>query len=221
MPAQALKDYYKILEVPAEATQEQIKKSYRALAFQYHPDTNPDSQYAIAHFLEIQEAYSVLSDHQKRKKYDEERWLSGMSKRAKDQVAVTPQWIYREAKKLHQHMDTVDTYRMNHRALYDYIMLLLQDSHIAILEQSDDHEQDLLIVREILQSTRHLRYEYMQAVAPTLQQLSQQDAKMTSNILSQVMTSRHRKQWASFLPYFIAIISVTLCIAMYLYSRRQ
>jgi curved DNA-binding protein len=65
------KDYYKTLKVDKKATAEQIKKSYRKLARQYHPDVNQDDPSAEEKFKEINEAYEVLSDAQKREKYDQ------------------------------------------------------------------------------------------------------------------------------------------------------
>ncbi|MCX7939798.1 MAG: DnaJ domain-containing protein, partial [Thermoflexales bacterium] len=63
------RDYYEVLGVPRNATQEEIKKAFRRLARQYHPDVNksPDAE---AKFKEINEAYEVLSDEQKRAAYD-------------------------------------------------------------------------------------------------------------------------------------------------------
>lgn len=64
------RDYYEVLGVPRNATQEEIKKAYRRLARQYHPDFNKDPQ-AQEKFKEINEAYQVLSDPEKRKLYDQ------------------------------------------------------------------------------------------------------------------------------------------------------
>ena len=64
------KDYYKILEVPRTASQEVIKKSYRKLAMKYHPDRNKEDKSAENKFKEINEAYAVLSNPEKRKQYD-------------------------------------------------------------------------------------------------------------------------------------------------------
>ncbi|MBI4970385.1 MAG: J domain-containing protein [Candidatus Omnitrophica bacterium] len=64
------KDYYKILEVPESAREEQIKKSYRKLAVKYHPDKNPGNKAAEEKFKELSEAYYVLSDAKKRREYD-------------------------------------------------------------------------------------------------------------------------------------------------------
>ncbi|WP_375435276.1 DnaJ C-terminal domain-containing protein [uncultured Hymenobacter sp.] len=65
------KDYYKALGVDKTATTEQIKKAYRKLARQYHPDVNPNNPEAERKFKEVNEANEVLSDEEKRRKYDE------------------------------------------------------------------------------------------------------------------------------------------------------
>lgn len=64
-----MKDYYAILGVPRNATQEEIKRAYKRLARQYHPDVNKSPE-AEERFKEINEAYAVLSDPEKRKVYD-------------------------------------------------------------------------------------------------------------------------------------------------------
>lgn len=65
------KDYYKALGIEKNATTDQIKKAYRKLARQYHPDVNPNNPEAERKFKEINEANEVLSDEEKRRKYDE------------------------------------------------------------------------------------------------------------------------------------------------------
>jgi curved DNA-binding protein len=66
----AAKDYYHILGVAKNASDEEIKKAYRKLAMKYHPDRNPNKKEAEERFKEINEAYAVLSDKEKRKQYD-------------------------------------------------------------------------------------------------------------------------------------------------------
>lgn len=64
------KDYYKILGVDKNSSQDEIKKAYRKLAKKYHPDLNPNDSKAQEKFKEVNEAYEVLGDQEKKKKYD-------------------------------------------------------------------------------------------------------------------------------------------------------
>ena len=71
------KDYYKVLGVPKDATEAEIKKAYRKLAREYHPDANKGDRQAEERFKEISEAHDVLGDPKRRKEYDEARALFG------------------------------------------------------------------------------------------------------------------------------------------------
>src|SRR6187401_781109 len=77
------KDYYATLGVPKAATDKELKQAFRKLARKYHPDVNPGDKTAEAKFKEINEAYEVLGDPDKRKKYDE----LGSNWRAYEQAA--------------------------------------------------------------------------------------------------------------------------------------
>src|SRR2546425_4658615 len=70
------KDYYKVLGVPESATDKEIRRAYRKLAKEHHPDAHPGQE---DRFKEISAAYDVLSDDEKRKAYDEVRRLGPMA----------------------------------------------------------------------------------------------------------------------------------------------
>src|SRR5260370_37141024 len=73
------KDYYDVLGVSKDATEDQIRQAFRNLARKHHPDVNPGDKAAEEHFKDINEAYEVLSDPDKRKRYDQlgANWKAG------------------------------------------------------------------------------------------------------------------------------------------------
>jgi curved DNA-binding protein len=89
------KDYYKILGIDRNASQKEIKQAYRKLARQYHPDVNPGDTTAEARFKEINEAHEVLSDPEKRKKYDQlgSQWQSWQRMGRRPQDFDWSQWF--------------------------------------------------------------------------------------------------------------------------------
>src|ERR1700751_5944630 len=89
------KDYYSTLGVAKTATEKEIKQAYRKLARKYHPDVNPGDKTAETRFKEINEAYEILGDSAKRKKYDELGANWRMYEQAEKQGAANPfagQW---------------------------------------------------------------------------------------------------------------------------------
>ena len=82
------RDYYEVLGVSKTATQDELKKAYRKLARKYHPDLNKDNEEAAEKFKECNEAYSVLSDDQKRAHETTDRAKECLKNREADKGAV-------------------------------------------------------------------------------------------------------------------------------------
>ena len=91
------RDYYQTLGVSKSANQDEIKKAYRKLARKYHPDVNPDDPNAEEKFKDINEAYQVLSDDEKRKKYDQfgSQWKQYQQRGGRSEDFDWSQWTTR------------------------------------------------------------------------------------------------------------------------------
>jgi molecular chaperone DnaJ len=215
-----MKDYYKTLGVNPSATQTEIKKAYRVLAFKYHPDKNPENSLSEARFKEIQEAYATLSVANKRIAYDDERWLSGMGKKARHTEAVTPSWLLNICIQLNASLATMDTHSISPGTLKAYILLILTDAHLGVLQQGDK-EINRTIITEIIKSTGKLDARYLDEIIHRLNILASGDAEMI-NTISDYAEKRNRKALAEKLyPYIILVVTLALCVFMYLYADRS
>lgn len=213
------KDYYKVLDISQDASEQDVKKAFRIMAKKYHPDTGGDGAHQQEQFRICREAYAVLTDTVRREKYDEERWLAGMSKRVEEKDAITPMWILEESLRLNNHMGSVDVYRMSHLALHDYIMNLLDDDNLQLLQDNHEKEVNKSIIRTLLQATRSLKYIYMQPVAEKLIVVGGEESV---SVISDAMQGRRRQAlWERRMPYVIALITMIIVVSMYFWAMKN
>ncbi len=213
-----MKDYYKILGVKPSAAAVEIKKAYRALAFKYHPDRNPENSLSEAHFKEIQEAYATLSHPGKRRTYDDERWLSGMGSKTKYQEAVTPAWLVNICKQLNASLAVMDTHRMSQKALQAYILLILSDSHLGVLQQAEDSDSNGAIILELIKATEKLQVKYLGEIEQRLIIIAHGDSELLQAIDRHVEERVREARRDKLLPYIVGLVTLALCLFMYLYA---
>ena len=211
-------DYYEILGVEKNATQDDIKKAYRAKAKEYHPDVNAGNLDSESKFKEVQEAYSVLSDSYKRGKYDDERWLMGMGGKTQYREAVTPEWLVMICRQLNISLLTMDTHRMSQRALQAYILLILADAHLGVLQQAGDKNANETIVAELLTATEKLELQYLPDITQRLLVIAADDVDLQVSINDTARERKRRARQEKLFPYIIILITLLLCVFMYLYG---
>lgn len=211
-----MNNHYSTLGVARTATQTDIKKAYRKLAMQYHPDKNQGNDMAHAMFVTINEAYSVLSDNYSRKRYDDEVWLSGMHKTYNRQ-AITPEWLLEVSRKLNESLSKMDTYRISHGALSEYILLILTNAHLGVLQQHADKEINEGIAANIIQATEWLDADYLPTVIARLYVLIP-DGDMHETIAKYAHARRVKAIQQQYFPYIVIIITLALCLFMYFYG---
>lgn len=213
--AGAVKDHYRTLGIHPKATAEEVKTAYRALARKHHPDADRDNPYAAARFREIGEAYATLSQPAHRRRYDEERWLSGFSARDR-RGPVTPDTLLRDAHKLAAHLRAIDRAHMNHAALRNLLLFLLSDEHLSILRTSGDTERQTLLAEALLESAAVLRPLYFEDVAVRLVLVTPGNEVMLRRINAIGAERRRQVWWERWTPLIVVVIVVALCVAMML-----
>ena len=159
--------------------------------------------------------------HEARKaQYDHERWLSGRFNKNRS-LAITPEYLLQEAKKLNKHLATVDVYRMNRQLLHEYLLLLLQDSYIGIMQLKAGKATISMFIAEILQSSRHLPYYYDKDILGRLGLLVQKEEEDRVNIAAAIRERKRAYLLQKNFPWIILGIAILLCIFMYLFSKKN
>ena len=207
-----LKDHYRTLGVPSSAAAEDIRKAFRRLAMEHHPDRNGDNPFAAGHFRELKEAYSVLGDPAKRSRYDEERWLAGMTGRAERKGGITAAWVLEETERLHKHMQRIDTYRMSHDALQKYVLLLLADEYMAVLRGTDKTGE---FIGKVMDCVAKLKLSLMPPIADRLKLLAGTDMQLIAGIDAMLRERMDKEQQQKLFPWLILLIIAVTGLILY------
>lgn len=213
-----IKDYYKILSVEREASAEEIKKSFRLLAHHFHPDKNPDNTFASDYFLEIQEAYKILSAPAMRKAYDRERYLAGLDRQ--NEPVVSPQSLLRQAQKLSDDVRRMTAYRVDIPWLQSALVFLLSKQHLAVLSQPGMLPLRKAFVREITAAIKVLPYPFPVEITRPLNQLVAKDEDTKGNWESFLAARKNKFVFQKIIPWLAVLITLVLCGLMYWYGKR-
>lgn len=214
-----LKDYYAILEIKTSASTTEIKKSFRRLAQQFHPDKNQGDPYAAAKFHEIKEAYEVLINPSKKEYYLQQRWYNQSIGKRKKQDAITPITVLKQSLELERYVYTLDAFRMDKQGLEQYILELLSNESVNKLKQFEEPETISKIVRIILQTINILPPRYSISVLQQLNLLAATNEDATQQIQSFAIKSNKKHQLEKYSLLVIIGITIILCLLIFLAGR--
>ncbi len=214
-----LKDYYKTLGIPVTATPQQVKKSFRQLALQCHPDKNPGNSYSEAKFKEIQEAYEVLSDPGKREEYNYKRWYARSLNKPYKNEALTPTEILAECERLNNYVSGANVFQVDFDALSYHIRRLLNDTNIGILQQSNNETISSVVIDKLLQSASPLPVTYLEPVATLLMHIANGNQQQKDKIQAFMQQQLQRNRWQRYKAFTVAVITIFLCWLIYRISK--
>jgi molecular chaperone DnaJ len=213
-----VKDYYKILEIPVTASQQEIRRSYRKLAHQYHPDKN-ENTIAEAHFREVIEAYNILSDPMKRDSYNYKRWNQRSNGKKYDNLSFSPKVILQECISLREYIDTVDQFRMNKGALNFHIHEILSTHNISVLLQHNDTVINTETINQLLNAAKPLNYKQMQPLSEKLLSIAGKNGIAITIIHTFIKQKRKAAIWNQYKIVLILAVTFLLCCMIYFLSK--
>lgn len=213
-----LKDYYKILELEPSANLTDIKKSYRRLAQQFHPDKTYNDPYASARFDAIKEAYEVLTNPSKKAHYLQQRWYNQSTGIRKTQEIVTPASVIKQALELEKYVSRLDQFRMDKYGLHDYIAGLISDSNIATLNQFNDTGSNEQIIDIVLKCLKPLPLDLVLSLEKKLSTLNTGPAAK-EKLISFIAEQENNHSRDRLRVWVLLLTTLLLCLLIYFLSR--
>lgn len=217
----SFKNYYAVLGVAPNASEDDIKKKFRKLALLYHPDRNADSEFAAIRFREIQEAYEILSDPERRVVYNKD-WRDHFPK-INTSVAeeTSPESILSKFQKLQQDIREMGAFRINHQYAETGVIKLLSDENIALLLFHNNSPVNEKIIEQVLIICSVLPGKSLPAIQKKLYQLTENNTSQQYSIEKTIKQLKYKKLWEQYYPLLAFTIAIAACIIIYRLSIRK
>jgi curved DNA-binding protein CbpA len=213
-----LKDYYKVLDLPPTADPGEIRKAYRRLALQYHPDKNADNMYAITRFAAIKEAYETLTNPIKKEQYLQQRWYAKSTGNWQAQEIVDPITIFTSLLNLEKYVSRADVNRMDKGKVYDQLHQILSDEALVALRDFSELQMNEKIIALVLTCCRPLPHELNMSILKKLENIEASDS-MRNNIARFNRSSIRNERWERWQFVFVLLAVAALCVIIYLSSQ--
>ncbi|HTN08158.1 J domain-containing protein [Agriterribacter sp.] len=213
------KNHYRTLGVSPHTSSDAIKKEFRKLALQYHPDMNAGNEFATLRFRELQEAYETLSHPSKRAKYHYEWKLHFPHTDVNTDWEHTPLTILNEGIQLNRQIAAMDIFRMNKEAIFIRVKKILSEPNINLLLQHKDAMLNQKLIIQLLSASSELPFKYVDSIAASLKMLAGTDDAAIKMITDFVKTAQQKNYWEKFYPLIVLLITLAICVLIYGASR--
>ncbi|MDE1192142.1 MAG: DnaJ domain-containing protein [Arachidicoccus sp.] len=206
------KNYYQILGVPLQASTVEIKTAYRKLALQYHPDKNGNDLLSEETFREINEAYTILSDKNKRAAYNHEHF-AGIKK---DEIVITPDYIFQSIHSIRKKNEYADPYRMNRDALLSQLQKLYAAYNLSVLQKESNLPVNNAIIDETLTVLKFLPITDQQNI---IRQFEYFPHNRQGKIINYFKRQKNIFFWEKYKFAFVLLITIIVCAVIYFIIR--
>ena len=212
----SLKDYYSILELSPASTVDDVKKAYRRLALQFHPDKNPGDTIAAAIFTDAAEAYKVLGDADARKRYNYERYL--IAEEEYKRPVETIETLIERIENLNASLKTTDPFRLNKNALLYAIQQLMPDDMLLLPGTNKILLQQFL--QQVSIAAAYLSTHQTKQLIELMQPLYAEHEwlQRTFNMLLQQQHKQER--WEKYKVVLAIVVAAILCLIIFLVAAK-
>lgn len=210
----AVKDYYLILGVKAGADIPSIKRAFRKLAMQYHPDKTGDTTADAHHYREIQEAYDTLSDPYKREQYLYTRWLEKSMGQQLDK-ALSAEDILRLFLKAEQYLSQTDHYRTDKRMLFFQVQHTFSESRLSTILESKETKLIHTTLQLAMRLCSRLHANQCTELESHFKALLEKDQVSQKEWQKMIEIKEREAKQAKWKLPLLLLITLLICLAIY------
>ena len=208
-----LKDHYRTLGLSPQASAEEVRRSYRRLAMEWHPDKKGENP----RYIEIREAYETLSDPVRRESYlrcmrDEE----AMGRRFHRSGRITIPSLVQKALQLEREVSAQDPFRIDGESLLNSIDELLDAHSVDLLMEDGDPPLRLQLTETLLRCGRPLTIRQSERLVGFLERMGGDDEACRRRRAEHLRQKRRESAWESWRIPVILIATVVLCLLIFL-----
>lgn len=204
-----MKNYYKIIDVPFDASAEEIRKAYHRKVKQLHPDKNPENKMAASLFLDVQEAYDVLSNEEKRNAYN--RQSPHFFQNTKSEI-VTSETILSKVITLRKMVHERYAYRLSNRFIAKSVTAILNKDYLHIILKEHNKEVNEALVTHLIKIISVLPYRTALVHFDKLLMLSSKNVDLEKQVLKFINRKRANRYWEKYNVAIIIAFTIFICL---------
>lgn len=210
------KDYYQVLRISPTSTADEVKAAFRKLAIKYHPDKNNGDTLSEAIFKDVNEAYSVLSNPQKRAKFDRDRVATpSVTFTTKKTEAVNAKMLMQQAAALNKLLSVANPFTIDKDAVFFKISSILSAYNINLLLVENNAIYNANIIQQLLYCCKPLSLADTNLISVKLLQLARRDAKLVALIARFLEMKKWEDYWQRYKFFVVFILVFLMCLFIY------
>jgi len=213
-----VKDYYRILGVEPGTDIASIKKAFRKLAMQHHPDKTDITNENSSYYQELQEAYQTLTDPSMREQYLYNRWLEKSMGHTLDQ-ALTANEILHLFIKAEQYLSITDHYRTNKNLLFHQVLNTFNKQRLSIILETNNQQMMMTTLQLAIQLCSRLDAKLSQELKTHFDELLIKSGSLNKRWDNLIVEKKQKESVEKWKLPFLVLITVGICIIIYFFSK--
>jgi molecular chaperone DnaJ len=214
-----IKDYYHVLNIPPGSSPADIKKAFRKLAMAYHPDKHQDSSQYNSYFSEIQEAYEVLSDPEKKERYHYQRWLERSMGHALDD-SLSAEEILKLFIKAEKYISESDAFRINKTLLLHQLLELFSTSRLTTILRNENQSLNTESIKLAIKTSSYLDSQGAVILMRHFKHFLDKDPEQRILWQNVINTLKHKEKISWLTVPIALLITLLLCLILFFAARK-